>query len=123
MGHVIAISSVGADRHSRSRYLRVKGETEDALIKLKLRRLDILRPGLLRGSRSERRPLERLAILASPFTDALMFGPARPYRSIPAAAMARAIIGLAKEKAGGRFMLDHDRIVRAARRGINPLPG
>ena len=123
MGHVIAISSVGADPHARSRYLRVKGETEDALIKLKLRRLDILRPGLLRGARAERRPLERLAMLASPVTDALMFGGFRQYRSISDGAVARAIIGLAKEKAGGRFVLDHDRIIRAARRGINPLHG
>jgi uncharacterized protein YbjT (DUF2867 family) len=123
IGHFIMISSAGADRHSRSRYLRIKGETEDALIKLKLRRLDILRPGLLRGARAERRPLERLAMLASPLTDALLFGRARQYQSLPDVAVARAIIGLAKEKAGGRFVLDHDRIVRAARRGINPRHG
>ena len=55
---------------SKAFYLRVKGEVEAALTKLKFRRLDILRPGLLRGRRSDdRRPLERLAMLASPLSD------------------------------------------------------
>ena len=56
IGHCIVISSVGAAISSRGLYLRVKGEVEDALAKLRFDRLDILRPGLLRGPRAERRP-------------------------------------------------------------------
>ena len=48
----IAVSAAGANRHLRDDlYLQVKGEVEEALIKMKFRRLDILRPGLLRGPR------------------------------------------------------------------------
>ena len=37
-------------------------------------RIDILRPGLLRGDRQEHRFGERLAMAASPLMDALMLG-------------------------------------------------
>ena len=50
--HCIIVSSVGAAISSRGLYLRVKGEVEDALAKLKFERLDILRPGLMRGPRA-----------------------------------------------------------------------
>lgn len=119
--HVILVSSAGADRHARSRYLRVKAETEDDVIKLHLKRLDILRPGLLVGRREERRPLERLAMLASPIADRLMLGGARRFRSIKADVLVHAVFGLARERAGGRFIHDHDMLMRAARRGISHL--
>ena len=118
IAHVIVVSSAGANRHGRSRYLRVKAETEDALMKLGLKRLDILRPGLIVGRRAERRPLERLAMLASPLADRLMLGGARRFRSIRADMLVQAIFTLAKEKAGGRFIHEGDMLRRAARRGL-----
>ena len=112
----IAVSSVGADATSRNFYLRVKGEVETALAALKFDRLDILRPGLLRGARgSERRVGERLAILASPLTDALLHGGLRRYRSVKAATVAKAILNLAVEAPTGRFVHEHDAIVRASK--------
>ncbi|MEO5587371.1 MAG: NAD(P)H-binding protein [Novosphingobium sp.] len=118
IAHLILVSSAGANRHARGLYLRVKAETEDALIKVGLKRLDILRPGLLVGHRAERRPLERLAMLASPLADRLMLGGARRFRSIGVDTLAQAIFALAKEKAGGRFIHDTDMLKRAARRGL-----
>ncbi len=115
-GHVIVVSSVGADTASRSFYLRVKGELEVALGKLGLQRLDIVRPGLLRGPRGETRVAERLAMLASPLADLLLHGDRRKYRSIRADMVARAILALAQEKAGGRFIHDYDAMRRAIRR-------
>ena len=112
--HCIVVSSVGAAISSRGLYLRVKGEVEDALAKLKFERLDILRPGLLRGPRSERRPAEKLAMLATPLIDNLLHGGASKYRSVRATTMADAILALAAEKPRGRFVHEHDAIVRAA---------
>lgn len=113
----VLVSSVGADPLSKAFYLRVKGEAEAAVTKLKFRRLDILRPGLLRGARSgDRRPLERLAILASPLTDLLLHGARQRFRSVPARTVAAAALQLTSEKAAGRFVHEHDAIVRAARR-------
>lgn len=116
IGHCIVVSSVGAAISSRGLYLRVKGEVEDALAKLRFDRLDILRPGLLRGPRAERRPAEKLAMLATPLIDNLLHGGARKYRSVRATTMADAILTLAREKLRGRFIHEHDAIVRAARK-------
>ena len=117
IGHMILVSSIGAERGRRNFYLSVKGETEDALAKLGFSRLDVMRPGLLRGARPERRPLEALAQLLAPLVDFLfLHGSWRRYRSISGRSLARAIIGLSREKARGRFVHDHDAMIRAARR-------
>lgn len=118
----IAVSSVGAVASSGNRYLRVKGEVEDALAKLKFERLDILRPGLLRGPRAERRPAERIAMLVSPLADRFLHGGARKYRSVRATTMADAILALAVERPRGRFVHEHDAILRAAAK-LDPSPG
>lgn len=115
--HLIAVSSVGAQRASKSFYLSVKGEVEDALARLHFGRLDILRPGLLRGRREG--PLrvgERLAMIASPVADLCLHGSLRKYRSIRASTVAEAILGLAGIKPDGRFVHEHDAILRATRR-------
>lgn len=113
---MIAVSSIGADPASKTFYLKVKGEAERDLAKLGFKRLDLLRPGLLRGARqADRRFVERAGILLSPLTDLLLRGNARRYRSISASTVAEAALALALRKAGGRFKHDNDAIVRAAR--------
>ena len=115
--HFVLVSSVGANSMGKGFYLRVKGEVEAALTALRFRRLDILRPGLLRGPRAnDRRPLERLALLASPLADLLLHGDKRRYRSIDARTVAAAALQLTREKAAGRFVHENESIVRAARR-------
>lgn len=120
----IAVSSAGADAASKALYLRTKAQVEAELGKLRFKRLDVLRPGLLRGKRSaENRWLERVGILASPFTDLLLHGPRRAYRSIAAETVAKAALALAMRKAAGRFMHDNDAILRAAATLSVPRPG
>lgn len=113
---LVTISSVGADPAAKNFYLKVKGEVERDLTQIKFKRLDILRPGLLRGRRTDDlRFGESLAKLASPFLDPLMGGSLRKYRSISGRTVAHAALGLAIRKAAGRFTHDHDGIMRAAR--------
>ena len=115
--HMIAVSSVGANAAARSYYLRVKGEMEMALGKVGFRRLDILRPGLLLGTRvNDRRPAERLAALLSPILNRLLHGKHRQLRSIAADKVARTIFALVKERAAGRFVHDNDAMRRVLRR-------
>ena len=88
---------------------------ERELGKLRFRRLDILRPGLLKGQRvADLRPIERLGSWLSPLADLAMQGRYRQYRSIRAEVVARAAIALAMRKAGGRFVHDNDALLRAA---------
>lgn len=101
---LIAVSSVGADPHARSFYLRVKGEVERALAKVGYQRLDLIRPGLLRGVRAERRPLEGIGQIVAPLIDPLLGGNRARYRSIRGDMLAEAILALAQEKARGRFV-------------------
>lgn len=113
----IFVSSAGASLSSKHLYLRVKGEVEQTLMKLRFTRLDILRPGLLRGPRSDDfRPMERLLMLLSPISDLFLHGRYRIWRSISAERLVEAILGLAREKAAGRFIHEHDALLRAARR-------
>lgn len=115
--HFILVSSVGADAASRTFYLRVKGEVEAALGELGFRRLDILRPGLLRGQRSHDRRLgERSAMALSPLLDLALHGKYRKYRSVKAGTVADAIFALSQQKPAGRFVHEHDAIHHAIRR-------
>jgi uncharacterized protein YbjT (DUF2867 family) len=117
VANFVLVSSAGADAHGKAFYFRVKGEIEAAVTKLRFRRLDILRPGLLRGSRPNgARPLEILGRMVSPLTDLMLHGDNRRYRSIDARIVAEAAVQCAREKPQGRWQHDNDSIRRYARR-------
>lgn len=121
---MITVSSVGADAASKTFYLRVKGEVERDLAKVGFKRLDVLRPGLLKGAReADRRFGERLAIAASPVADLLLHGSLRQYRSIRAHVVAEGILALALKTTQGRYVHDNDAIRRAARELPRPITG
>ena len=112
---MIAVSSVGASANSAGFYLRTKGQAEQGLADLGFDRLDILRPGLLTGERGgDRRLGERAGIMLSPFTDALLHGSLRRYRSINAATVAGAIAQLVIAGGQGRFIHENDAITALA---------
>ena len=112
----VHVSSVGATIASKNFYLKVKGEVERDLTKLRFDRLDILRPGLLRGKRdNDRRPGERIGIAAAPFVNLMLHGGFRQYRAIRAETVADAALALARRAARGRFIHDNDAILRAAK--------
>ena len=114
--NMVLISSAGADPKTKNFYLKVKGEVEEEASRVGFKRLDILRPGLLRGQRDgDMRPLELAARIASPLTDALMPPKWEMYRSIDADIVAEAALGLALRKAAGRFTHDNEAMKRAAR--------
>ncbi len=118
---MVLVSAAGAALSSKAFYLRVKAEVERDLAKLDFQRIDILRPGLLRGERgADRRLAERAAIIASPLTDLMLHGRFRPYRSISAKEVARASLYLSKKTTIGRYLHDNDMIRRAAR-ALPPL--
>lgn len=109
--HMIAVSSVGASAKSANFYLRTKGETEDDLVALGFDRLDLVRPGLLRGDRPGPQRLgEGLATIAAPFTDALLHGSFRRYRSISGDTVAAAIVALAGQGGSGAHIHENDAI-------------
>jgi uncharacterized protein YbjT (DUF2867 family) len=78
------VSSLGADPASRNFYLRLKSETEQALQRLGLATLVIIRPSLLLGPRQEFRPGEKLGTLLAPLLSGLLMGRWRRYRAVHA---------------------------------------
>ena len=114
--NMVLVSAAGADPRSKSFYMRVKGEVEAAVSRVGFKRLDILHPGLLRGERDgDLRLVERAALIAAPLVDPLLSGGWARYRSIDAATVAEAALGLALRRAGGRFTHDNEAMRRAAR--------
>lgn len=112
----IFVSSIGADAAAKGLYLRVKGEVENSLAKSGYARLDIVRPGLLLGPRNERRVLERIGQIVAPVVDRLLLGGLSRWRSIKAETLAEAILALAQVKVRGRFVHEHEALLRAIRR-------
>lgn len=113
--HMVLVSSVGAAAKSGNFYLRTKGETEDDLRALGFDRLDLIRPGLLRGDRPGPQRLgEGIATIAAPLTDALLQGSFRRYRSISSDSVAAAIVALARQGGSGVHIHENDAICALA---------
>ncbi|HYH99988.1 NAD(P)H-binding protein [Hyalangium sp.] len=95
----LLVSALGADPRSRIFYNRVKGEAEEDLKSLGFESLVLLRPSLLLGERAESRPGERAAIAVTKVLGPLL----RPFsgRPIEARTVARAMLALARDAAGG----------------------
>ena len=104
----VMVSSVGASAQSGQFYLRVKGEVERGLADLGFERLDFVRPGLLLGPRSERRPAEALGQRLAPLLNPLLAGPWRKYRAIGAEAVADAVTALVGRPGAGRHVHEFD---------------
>ncbi len=103
------VSSVGAHAASRNFYLGTKGKVESSIANVGFERIDILRPGLLRGRRTGPiRMGERIGIALSPLTDVLTPAVLSHYRSIPAAYVAAALADLAGTQEPGTFIHQND---------------
>ncbi len=113
---MLIVSSVGADHHTRNLYLRTKGEMEQRLAELRFERLDVLRPGLLRGKRGgERRLGERLGILVSPVVNLALRGPLERYAAIGAELVAAAAAACLRSNEPGTRVHDNAALKRLAR--------
>ena len=115
--HMITVSSVGADAASSNFYLKLKAEVDDELAKIGFDRLDIFRPGLLRGERGgERRLGERLGILVSPVANLFLQGPLDRYAAIGGNVVADAIVTVLSDRAASVYVHENRAIHRLARR-------
>jgi uncharacterized protein YbjT (DUF2867 family) len=118
---MVTVSSVGADAGSANFYLRVKGEMEAALAGMGFERLDILRPGLLRGARGgDRRLGERIGIALSPAVNLMLRGRLDRYAAIDGEIVAAAIAGALRQSEPGDFRHENRSIRRLAAADESP---
>lgn len=108
------VSSVGANPKAGNFYLATKGQAEEGVKATGFERVDIIRPGLLRGERGGAvRPVERLMIGLSPFTNLLTPRMFDHFRAIDADDVAGAMAALVGKDARGVFVC-HNRQMLAA---------
>jgi uncharacterized protein YbjT (DUF2867 family) len=105
------VSSSLADPASRSFYMRMKGELEEALAALDFRSLTIVRPGLLGGKRTEFRLAERIAAAILTPLDPLL---PRHMRISPADLVAGVLLSAAIAAEPGRHLISAGQIVRGS---------
>ena len=112
----LMVSSVGAHAASRNFYLATKGKAEASVANIGFERLDIFRPGLLRGHRDGRVRLgERVAMALSPITDVLTPQVLSRYRSTPALRVAQAIHAVTGANEPGQFVHHNDEMIQITR--------
>lgn len=88
----ILVSSVGANSNSKVFYLRMKGELDVAVAKLKFKKLTILRPASLVGKRKVKRLAEVIIIPAAGLITKFIL---KKYRPITGKTVATAMINAA----------------------------
>ncbi len=106
----LLVSALGADAGSRVFYNRVKGETERDVAALGFAGVALLRPSLLLGRRADLRAGEGLAQKVAPLLSPLLVGPLRKYRATAGAAVARAMLRLAKDGVAGVRVVENDEV-------------
>ncbi len=104
------VSALGADASSSVFYNRVKGEAEDAIRKLPIPAVEIIRPSLLLGDRQEFRLAERLTATASRAFSFAFAGPLKRYRPIEADTVAAAMVAVSGEAPKGVRVFESEEI-------------
>ncbi|ACB93690.1 hypothetical protein [Beijerinckia indica] len=97
-------------------YLQTKGAIERAVIDLGFDRVDLIRPGFLLGSRSERRVWEAIGQRLFAALTPVLLGPLSRYGAIPAETVAEAIVGLVGREETGRYIHHNADLRRIGRR-------
>ena len=91
------VTSLGADPHSRIFYNRVKGEVEEAIGKISFPTINIFRPSLLLGDRTEHRTGEKAGAFIMSGLKYMMVGPFRKYRPIQSRDVAKVMVQIAQK--------------------------
>ena len=103
----ILVSSVGANSKSNNFYLKLKGETEEAVIASGIKTIHIMRPSVLLGERNESRLGEKIgkAVLS-----AFSFLTPSKYKPIQGKDVAKAMLAVSKKSEQGCFVHENAEI-------------
>lgn len=97
----LLVSSLGANAQSSLFYNRIKGQLEDNLKELDLKRLSIFQPSLLIGYRSDFRFFEEIAKLFSAILSFFVIGKTKRFWAIKGYDVAKAMFLIARKKIDG----------------------
>ena len=111
INNFIYISSLGANPNAASLYLKNKGQTEEALIKLNFSNLSILRPSILLGNRKENRVGEKIGIFAMKTLSPLFLGSLKKYKPIKVECVVKTMLQVA-QKDYQKNVFESDEIIK-----------
>ena len=94
------VTALGADKHSRIFYNRVKGEVEEAIGTVGFEAFHIFQPSMLLGHRPQPRQGERVAQFVMNYLGFLI--PLK-YKAIESAKVAKALVGIAEQNSSGTY--------------------
>ena len=95
------VSAIGADDKSSNFYLKLKGETENAIKGIPFKSIGIFQPSILLGNRDENRPGEKVMQKLMKFFSRLLIGSFKKYRAIDALDVAKAMVKASHEEKPG----------------------
>lgn len=108
----IIITSVGADSNSRTFYLKLKGELENAIASVGLSSVHIMQPSMLLGERKEHRAAEGLLQGSMKRISGLFVGNMKKYKAIHGSTVASAMLNAAKKNDKGFYRYTYEGIKR-----------
>ncbi|HEY2121923.1 MAG TPA: NAD(P)H-binding protein [Candidatus Acidoferrum sp.] len=111
----VMVSSIGADAHSPTFYLKVKGELEDALKSLSFSSLHIFRPSFLAGDHLGNSPGERVSAAVTQALDFSLVGKLKKFSAIDAADLAAAMLNAALRAVPGAHVYEYEQILELAK--------
>jgi uncharacterized protein YbjT (DUF2867 family) len=111
----ILVSSMGADKNSTNFYLKVKGDVESDITRLKFKNLIVVRPSMLLGDRKEFRLGELIAKKIMMGLGFLFVGKLKKYKAIQASTVATAMITLSKNELQDVSVFENNRLLEIGR--------
>jgi len=103
----VMVSSIGANSASSNFYIKLKGETEEAVKKIGIESLHIMRPSMLLGNRREFRLAEKIV---SPMMKIFSFVIPSKFKAIQARDVAKAMLAASKKNEKGVFLYDYEKM-------------
>jgi len=94
---IAVVSSIGAKPTSSNYYLRIKGEMENEIMKLKFETIAIVKPSMLLGERKEKRTGESAGKFVMKVFHPFLLGKMKKYRGIHGRDVAKAMIAILQE--------------------------
>ena len=104
-------SSLGADATSSNFYLKVKGETEEAIKNLNFQSFATFRPSMLLGDRLEFRLVEKIGKIIMQAFSILFIGKLKRYKAIHVNQVAKAMIKQSKLNKTGNTIIENEEMV------------
>jgi len=104
------VSAIGADSRSAIFYNKTKGEIEELISKMDFKSVNIFRPSILLGERTENRPAEKTGIKLMKSVSFLLIGPLSKYKPVEAEKVAKSMVVTAKRELPGINIFESDKI-------------